>query len=301
MERRALALVAGIATLLLLVAYRSASLFPPDKIAVSNGTSLAYTEAGNGPTVVFVHGAWADTRAWAAERDVISAQYRFVAYSMRYHMPNKWQDDGTQYSVATHATDLAGFIKSLNVGSVHVVAHSYGGQVAAQLAVEHPELVKTLVLEEPSIYTVLDSPEGEAAAREFLKSNPQAEEALKNGDSLKATQIRMNAVLGDPDGWNKLPAPVIQMLSDNAKTTGPLMHEPAPPPMDCKKVGTIRTPTLLIEGDRSIAFFHVIDDTLARCRPGTERVVIARSDHMMQVRNPEALNEAILKFLQKHS
>ncbi|GAB7522516.1 alpha/beta fold hydrolase [Paraburkholderia sp. 2C] len=160
MKLRSLALVAGIATLLLLVASRSASLYPPDKTALVNGTSLAYAEAGSGPTVVFVHGAWADTRAWATQRDAISTRYRFVAYSMRYHRPNPLPPDqlqkDNQYSVATHATDLAAFIKSLNVGPVHVVAHSYGGQVAAQLAVEHPELVKTLMLEEPSIYTVLD-------------------------------------------------------------------------------------------------------------------------------------------------
>ncbi|WP_459709355.1 alpha/beta fold hydrolase [Paraburkholderia sp. 2C] len=109
----------------------------------------------------------------------------------------------------------------------------------------------------------------------------------------------MDTVLGDPEGWNKLPAPVIQMLSDNAGTTGPLMHQPDPPSMDCKKVETIEAPTLLIEADHSITFFHVIDDALMQCRPGTERVVIAHSDHMIQVRNPEALNEAILNFLQK--
>lgn len=73
------------------------------------------------------------------------------------------------------------------------------------------------------------------------------------------------------------------------------MHEPDPPPRDCKKVGTIEAPTLPIEADHSIAFFHVIDDTLVRCRPGIRRVVVAHSDHI-----PQALNGAMLNFLQKH-
>lgn len=93
MKLRSFALVVALATPRLLVASRSASLYPPGKTALVNRTSLAYTEAGSGPTVVFVHGAWADTRAWTSQRDAISARYRFIAYSMRYHMPNQWQDD----------------------------------------------------------------------------------------------------------------------------------------------------------------------------------------------------------------
>lgn len=78
------------------------------------------------------------------------------------------------------------------------------------------------MLEEPSIYAVLDdSRKSKAAVGEFFSSHPQAEEALGNRDSPKAMQVRMNTVLGDPDGWNRLPAPVIEMLSDNARTTAP--------------------------------------------------------------------------------
>jgi pimeloyl-ACP methyl ester carboxylesterase len=172
-------------------------------------------------------------------------------------MPNQWQDDGAQYNIPTHTADLAAFIKSLNAGPVHVVAHSFGGQVAAQVAMDHPELVKSLVLEEASIFTVVTSPEGEEAVGEFFKPAPLAQAALKAGDSLKATQIMMDSVLGDADGWNKLPAPFVGMLSDNAKTMGPNMAA-EPPTVDCAKVGTIKAPTLIIEGDRSIPVFHEI-------------------------------------------
>ncbi len=109
----------------------------------------------------------------------------------------------------------------------------------------------------------------------------------------------MDSVLGDADGWNKLPAPVVGMLSDNAKTMGPFMAA-TPPPVDCAKVGTIKAPALIIEGDRSIAFFREIDNVLVRCIPGSERVVVSAADHMVQIRNPSAMNDAVLTFLAKH-
>ncbi|APA88452.1 alpha/beta hydrolase [Paraburkholderia sprentiae WSM5005] len=281
-------------------ACKSPSVYPPEKVASVNGTHLAYTEAGEGETVVFVHGAWSDTRAWAAQRDAVSAHYRFVAYSMRYHTPNEWQDNGSLYSMQTHTADLAAFIKSLNVGPVHVVGHSFGGQVAAQLAMEHPELVKSLVLEEASIFTVLDSPAGKAAAGDFFKPAPLAKDALKMGDSLKATQVMLDSVLGDSNGWDKLPPSFTAMFSDNAKTMGPFMAA-TPPAVGCVQVGTIKVPTLIIEGDHSIAFFREIDNVLLRCIAGSERVVITGADHLVQLRNPKAMNDALLAFLGKHS
>jgi pimeloyl-ACP methyl ester carboxylesterase len=274
--------------------------YPPEKAASVNGTHLAYTEAGQGETVVFVHGAWADTRAWTAQRDAVSTHYRFVSYSMRYHMPNEWQDDGSLYRMQTHTADLAAFIKSLNVGPVHIVGHSFGGQVAAQLAMEHPELVKSLVLEEASIFTVLDSPAGKAAAGDFFKPAPLAKDALKMGDSLKATRIMMDSVLGDSSGWEKLPPPFIAMLSDNARTMGPFMAA-TPPAVGCVQVGTIKAPTLIIEGDHTIAFFREIDNVLLRCIAGSERVVVTGADHLVQLRNPKAMNDALLAFLARHS
>jgi len=200
-----------------------AAVYPPDKVAKVNGTELAYTVAGQGVPVVFVHGGWNDTRAWATQRDAIAGHYRFIAYSLRYHEPNKWQDDGKQYNVQTHVEDLAALIKSLNMGPVHLAGHSYGGGIAARVALANPELVKTLILEEAFIPSLLDSPDGKAAAGDLFKVIPSVQEAVKGGNPVEATRLFMDSVLGEKGGFDKLPPSVSDMLKANAKTMGPLL------------------------------------------------------------------------------
>ena len=117
--------------------------------------------------MVFVHGANVDYRYWEPQRAAIAEKYHFIAYSLRYHEPNRWQDDGSNYSVQTHVADLTAFIQSLNSGPVHLVGLSYGGAIAANVAIDHPELVKTLTLADATAASLIaDSPEAKPVLAE---------------------------------------------------------------------------------------------------------------------------------------
>src|SRR5437867_10086817 len=75
-----------------------------------NGASLAYLDVGKGEPVVLVHGTASDYRAWIADLAPLSTQCRVIAYSRRYHFPNKEGGEGSDYSLALHVRDLGGFI-----------------------------------------------------------------------------------------------------------------------------------------------------------------------------------------------
>lgn len=55
----------------------------------------------------------------------------------------------TQWSHATHVADVADFIRGLKAGPVVLVGQSYGSQIAAIVAAQHPELVRGKFLNEP--------------------------------------------------------------------------------------------------------------------------------------------------------
>ena len=94
-----------------------------------NGTTLTYIERGHGGVpVIFVHGSGADLRTWGYQVQSFGASRRAIAYSRRYHFPNKWDGDGRDYGPLLHAADLAAFIRTVADGRVDLVAASYGGE-----------------------------------------------------------------------------------------------------------------------------------------------------------------------------
>jgi pimeloyl-ACP methyl ester carboxylesterase len=154
---------------------------PPPRHLWVNGVELSYIEQGTGAPVVFVHGAGGDLRAWEPQRQAIAPQYRFMAYNHRYHGTAPWPDEGQHYSAATHAADLAAFIRQLDASPVHLVASSYGGLLATVVASEHADLVRSLTLLEPAIGALLaDSPEAKPVRDEWRNAFEPIRTAAKN-------------------------------------------------------------------------------------------------------------------------
>src|SRR4030095_7025719 len=163
---------------------------PPRRQLRVNGVDLSYIEQGRGAPVVFVHGAINDLRCWEPQRQAIATQYRFIAYTHRYHGAGPWPHEGPHSSAATHAADLAAFIRQLNVSPAHLVAISYGGLLATLVASEHPDLVRTLTLLEAAPRALLaDIPEGKPVRDEFEKALAPIRTAAKAGEAEQATKL----------------------------------------------------------------------------------------------------------------
>src|SRR5262245_8564101 len=198
------------------------------KEAEVNGVRLQYLEQGSGEPVVFVHGVFSDYRLWdPIIRDEIARKYRFIALTQRYFGTGPWKDDGKEFSVATFADDLAKFITSLNAGPVHLVGWSFGGHVATTMAVQNLSLVRSLVLYEASVMSVLpaDSTEGKVAREDRDRIFAPSAAASKAGDPVKATRLLLEAVFQlPPGGFDREPQAFRTMLDDNARTTPPLFR-----------------------------------------------------------------------------
>src|SRR3954452_19640300 len=151
---------------------------------------LLYTEQGSGVPVVFVHGAWMDLRYWEPQREAIAANYRFVAYNLRYHGSAKWPDAGEHFSIATHSADLLAFIRNLNAGPVHLVGLSAGGRLVTLVALGQPDLVSSLTLLEPPIDELLaDMPAAQPVRDEWIKPFEPIRAAAFGGDTARAARL----------------------------------------------------------------------------------------------------------------
>jgi pimeloyl-ACP methyl ester carboxylesterase len=194
--------------------------------------------------------------------------------------------------------DLAAFIRELRTGPVHVVGWSYGGAIAFTLAVQHPELVRSLFLYEPSLATfVTDPADVKAAGEDRREMSAPAAGASKAGDTAGAVRLFFDAVNAQPGIFETLPAVAQSMFLDNARTIPLLFAAPPPPAISCAQLGQITVPVAIAKGELTRSNYRILADTASRCIPGSRLVVVSQGRHAAPAVIPAVFNEALLGFL----
>jgi len=276
------------------------------------GVSLYYERAGNGEPVVFSHGIPTDYRAWRSQVEAFSKSYATVAYSRRYAAPNKREGDVTDSTVGNNAADLKGLIEKLGIAPVHLVGHSYGGFVAAFLAADHPDLVRTLVLVEPATATLLidnpdsvwqnlslllRSPSVALSARRFQsRSLAPSLKALDSGQKEKAVPLNVDGIQDSQGAFASMPDPVRKMMLDNARTIAELRTKL---PRFKPHVGKISCRTLVINGEQSALWLRRIGELTAKSVPHGKSLKIQGSRHFPHLESPSEFNSKVLNFISK--
>jgi pimeloyl-ACP methyl ester carboxylesterase len=106
---------------------------------------------GAGEPVVFIHGALiADTFRPLLAEPGLADRYRLIHYHRRGYAGSSRVTEPV--SVSRQAADCGALLGHLGVVQAHVVGHSYGGDVALQLALDTPGLVGSLALLEPALF-----------------------------------------------------------------------------------------------------------------------------------------------------
>jgi esterase len=260
-----------------------------------NGYPMAYRDAGNGTPIVLVHGSTNDYRAWNAQFNVFSETHRVIAVSLRHFYPERWDGVGTDFSIEQHAQDVAALIKKLNLGKVHLVGHSRGGAVVAEVAKSHPEVIRTLVLPDASIEMPMpETAEAKEAAGFTQKLIGTLQTNLKTGDPVKAAEVFVDMV-NAPGTWPKLPEPVREMILANIYTA---LGDKGRPLTSCDDLKRFDFPVLLMTGDKSPKKFELVYSEMRKCKDDLPAsIVIPNAGHAMQRHNPEAFNKATLAFV----
>jgi len=277
-----------------------------------DGVSLYHERAGKGETVVFSHGIPTDYRAWSAQVAEFSKSYSTVTYSRRYASPNQRTGDVTDSTVEANAADLKGLIEKLGVAPVHLVGHSYGGFAAAYLAAEHPELIRTLILVEPAIATlIVEDPNSSGQLFSLLIGNPGVAlsarrfqsgslgpslKALDSGQPKKAVVLNVDGIQNRVGAFAELPASAQEMMLDNAKTIAELRTKLPPFKAMAPKISRR---TLVINGQDSALWLRRIGELVVRAVPRSVAVSIPKSRHFPHLENPSEFNSEALKFLSK--
>ncbi|MGI9378294.1 MAG: alpha/beta fold hydrolase, partial [Methyloligellaceae bacterium] len=118
------------------------TMLPPQQtVALLNGT-LSFRETGTGDPIVFLHGLNGNSGSWEKQFEQLVDKFRILAWDAPGYGQSSLQDPDVDRYVEVAAEWLQG----RDAGQATVVGHSMGGVVAARLAINHPQLVRRLVL-----------------------------------------------------------------------------------------------------------------------------------------------------------
>lgn len=113
---------------------------------------MHYYEYGHGSeVVVFIHGFQASARIWQLVQEALPVnRYHTFALNNRGAGETDAPADEADYGVPQFAADAFEFVSALGLRDFTLVGHSLGGATVAQFAVDHPDLIKGLVLLDPA-------------------------------------------------------------------------------------------------------------------------------------------------------
>jgi len=110
-----------------------------------NGVSIHYDTFGSGQSLILIPGWGGSGESWRPEMiKLLAERCTVITYDPRGTGQSEKPD--TPYTMKMFAEDAAGLIKALKLAPTNVMGFSMGGSVAQVLALEHPEVVKSLIL-----------------------------------------------------------------------------------------------------------------------------------------------------------
>jgi pimeloyl-ACP methyl ester carboxylesterase len=270
----------------------------PTKVIV-NGVELHYISAGSGEPLILLHGGQGDFRSWGPQIAALSRYYHVVSYSRRFNYPNQNPQTATNHSAITEAADLAALIKVLRLKRVILVGTSMGAITALTLAIEHPRMVRKLVIAEPPILAWAKRfPEGDKLYVDFMQriQNP-AREAFAAGDDAGAMRFFVDG-FASPGRFDTLTPDARLGVMQNAGFFRMMARSQDPyPDITRQQLRSLRIPVLVITGEKTIEIHRRINEELSRLIPRARSATIPNAGHGSPRENPGAFTEVVDDFL----
>jgi pimeloyl-ACP methyl ester carboxylesterase len=248
-----------------------------------DGCSLFFELHGpeEGPPLLLLEGLGGDIPGWRRNIPRLARRYRVIAYDFRGN--GRSDKPHGPIRIGTLVDDTIGLLDHLEVGSAHVYGQSMGGMVGIEMALTHPERVRSLVLAATHAGRRAATPVGPPGrvpkgrphlalyGEAFAREHPEhvAEDKLvggRNPQPMHAGRRQWEAI-DAWDAWDRLPE--------------------------------IGVPALILHGteDRLVSMQNA--RRMAEAIPGAELVLLPGAGHVYHSEQPERADAAVLDFLDR--
>lgn len=253
-----------------------------------NGTAFNYTEKGQGPALVLLHGFPLDHRIWEAQVEGLSGQYRVIAPDLR----GFGQSNSTEpFTLASQAEDLCGLLRKLGALPCVLAGLSMGGYIALEFVHKYPMDLRGLAL-------VDTKAEGDTAEGKEAR-NKMAETARTKGS--KAVSEQMMPKMLAPITHRDKPQVVQQLRSIMESCPAKTIEHACLAMRDrtdhTANLPSIPVPTLIIVGDSDAIIPVATAQAMRKSIPHAQLVVIPAAGHLTTMEQPQAVNDALRRFV----
>jgi pimeloyl-ACP methyl ester carboxylesterase len=237
------------------------------------GWKLHYELSGDGPElVVLTHGFGATAETWRGQVAALAPHYRVLTWDLRAHGVSGSPDE--PITLHTLAADLAAIVQAVG-GPAHALGHSAGGVITMRCALDHPQLVRSLVL-------VGTASECNARAHAWYES--LAITAETHGGQAVLKKLGSRDVADAP--------PESHGFARIARAMGGLHTSPL-----TSELERVQCPTLVVVGEKD--FLGVGGSVIISRRiAGSRLEIVPERGHALFHEDPAGFNVLLLAFLQ---
>lgn len=263
-----------------------------------NGLNHYYELSGEGPPLVFIHGAFGDNRLWDPQWEYFVSKYRVLRYDLRGH-GKTGASELDRYTMVTYAHDLASIMDTLKIDSAIVCGLSWGGGIAQTFAVRYPQRIQGLVLAGSTATMSLTL--GEKVLRYVLFPKwamlltiraLSVDRFVRFSFWLAGLTLGKDWLNTDEHTLELIRQSMLQIDSNEyLKIWGAIYG------FDLQQLETIRCPTLVLTGERDTKMVMRHANEIVERVPGAEKRVIPAAYHAMTLEQPQAFNRAMEEFL----
>lgn len=254
-----------------------------------NNLDVNYGMAGQGPSLLFIHGLGSSGQDWSEQVAFFSKDFKVITVDVRGH--GQTGKPPGPYSIKLFADDAAAFIRSLGLSPVHVVGISMGGMIAFQLAVSHPELLKSM--------SIVNS--GPEMVAHSFRERLQIFQRLVIFRLLGMRKIGeiISGRLFPKNEQEELRNTMIERWAQNAKRAYMDSFKALVGWSVAEYISNIHIPTLVIAADEDYTPVSLKEAYVSNM-PNARLVVINDSRHATPLDQPEEFNKTLAAFLSKH-
>ncbi len=236
-----------------------------------------------------IHAVGHDLTYWDRQIEALASSYNVVAFDLPGH--GRSPGDSADWSFLYASSVTARLIEETSSRPVHLIGISFGGMIAQVTTLSRPDLVRSLTLIGTAASFGKDVQNGMRARAELVRTDGMAAVVESSLSRWFTATTRQNR----PDIMDRLTK---TLLADDPATHAAIWELIATLAIQ-NRLAEIECPTLVLVGEHDPSTPPLVAKGLASSISDARLIEIPNCSHIVMVEAPNAVNEALLSFLEQ--